>query len=513
MMQGMAGLVRATQRLDIRPEEVPELEERLGYRLPIHDDDHHTCPDVDPHRCRGAGVGRWERLPDNDIFTVHAALLHTGKVLLWSGTAEVGYPLESRVWDPATGTMTNQTYGEDLFCAGHAFLPDGRLCVAGGASFPGVGIRSTHLFDPTTETWTKVADMAEERWYPTVLTLGDGRILAVSGRGATTPEIFDGTSWQQVAGAARFFPELYPSLHLLPSGDVFYSRCGWEQSDLGRPETGYLRFTGPTAGTWASYGMQAFPDRQEGVAVIQLDDSVSPPTAHVYVFGGGYSGQANAQSAERIDVTVLAPTPSWQRIADLSTRRINVNATLLPDGTILVVGGHREPGRFGANDPVFEAEIYDPGTDTWTVQPPMQFPRGYHSVSVLVPDGRVLTAGGPDEFDNQFNMEVFHPPYLFMGPRPQVTAAPTSVGYGDSIALDTPDEADIATVLLLRPAAVTHHTDAGLRSIRLAITGHGGGQVVARAPSSADVAPPGWYVLFAVSTRGVPSEGRFIQVQ
>ncbi len=517
MMQGMAGLVRALQDLDIRPDQVPELEAQLGYPLPI-DANLPDCPDVDPDRCRpGAGTGRWERLPDNDLFTVHAAMLHTGKVLLWSGTAErIGdpaYPLASRLWDPATGNMTGQTYTEDLFCSGHAFLPDGRPCVAGGASSPGVGIRSTHLFDPTTEQWTKVADMTQPRWYPTLLTLGDGRILAVSGRGGTTPEIFDGTSWQQVAGATRNFPELYPSLHLTPSGEVFYSRCGWNASDLTQPATGYLRLTGPTAGSWSPLGAQAFPDRQEGAAVIQIDDSVAPPAARLLVLGGGYSGQANAQSGERIDLTALAPTPAWQRTADLSTRRVNTNATLLPDGTILVVGGHRAPGRFGANDPVFEAEIYHPQTDAWTVQPPMQFPRGYHSVSVLVPDGRVLTAGGPDVMDNQFNMEVFSPPYLFMGPRPAVSAATTTVGHGNPITIATPDEPTIASVSLLRPAAITHHTDAGARYIRLAITSRGGGQLVARAPTAASVAPPGWYMLFVVASSGVPSVGRFIQIQ
>jgi hypothetical protein len=154
-----------------------------------------------------------------------------------------------------------------------------------------------------------------------------------------------------------------------------------------------------------------------------------------------------------------------------------------------------------------------PEADTWTVQPPMLFPRGYHSVSVLVPDGRVLTAGGPDGFDNQFNMEIFSPPYLFMGPRPTVTAVPTTVGHGNPITITTPTESSIGSVALLRPAAITHHTDAGARYIRLAITGRGGGQLVARAPASANIAPPGWYMLFIVSSDGVPSVGTFIQIQ
>src|SRR5215211_6092642 len=128
--------------------------------------------------------GKWESLPDSPIFVVHAALLHTGKVLLFSGRAEKGesdpnYRLESKVWDPQRGTFTTQEYEDDLFCSGHAFLSDGRLCVVGGANYGMV--RATNLFNPITESWTKVADMEKARWYSTVLTLADGRIMAASG--------------------------------------------------------------------------------------------------------------------------------------------------------------------------------------------------------------------------------------------------------------------------------------------------------------------------------------------
>lgn len=210
MMEGMAALVRAVQTNEVSDEYAHE----LGFELPV--EHQHECPDVDHHAC-GGDQGTWEQLPDLPIFVVHAAVLHTGKVLLWSGTAEVGDPLESRVWDPATGTLTMQTYGEDLFCSGHSFLADGRLCVAGGA--PSGSMKSTHIFDPVAETWTKVVDMNEARWYPTVLTLADGRILAVSGSGASGVEIYDATAntWTLVTGADRSFPELYPSLTSFPA--------------------------------------------------------------------------------------------------------------------------------------------------------------------------------------------------------------------------------------------------------------------------------------------------------
>ena len=116
-------------------------------------------------------------------------------------------------------------------------------------------------------------------------------------------------------------------------------------------------------------------------------------------------------------------------------------------------------------------------------------------------------------FDNQLNMEIFSPPYLFAGPRPQITATPPTAGYADPVSIDTPDEPDIASVTLVRPAAVTHHTDANARFIRLAIISRGAGQVLARAPSGPTVAPPGYYLLFVMNSEGVPSVGQFILIQ
>jgi hypothetical protein len=474
---------------------------------------------VDLHPCGGGG-GSWERLPDSPIFVVHAAVMRTGKVLLWAGTAEVGDPLESRVWDPVSGTMTTQVYGEDLFCAGQTFLRDGRLLVGGGA--PAGSLDSTHIFDPATETWTKVNDMRRARWYPTLVPLTDGRVIAFSGSGVSDVEVFDpGTgNWTLVTGAARSFPELYPSLHVVPGGQIFYSRAGWATAAAGNTNTGYLSLTGPTAGTWSDLGALQFNDRQEGMAVIQVDTSAMLPTARVTVFGGGVSGAAtvrNPQTAETIVVTTLAPAPAWSRTADMHFARVNVNAVLLPDGTIFVVGGQRA-GKWNA-DPqaVLEPEIYDPRNDTWTVMAPMEHPRQYHSIAVLLPDGRVLTAGGVDprpgviERDLR-SMEVFSPPYLSMGPRPVIAAAPPAIAFGATFDIDTPDANAIDSVVLIRPGAVTHHTDAGHRYVKLAITGRTATRVSVRAPATGHLAPPGFYMLFIVKANGVPSVAAWQQL-
>lgn len=515
MMDGMAAVVRAIQEVRMTDAWAAE----LGFVLPL-DDGSNDCPVVDPMRCESKGGGSWESLPDSPVFVVHAAVLHTGKVLLYSGTAEVGYPLESRVWDPATNTFTAQNYNQDLFCSGHAFLTDGRLCVVGGA--PSGTLKATHIFDPVTETWSQVSDMHDARWYPTVLTLEDGRIMAVSGSGSSTVEIYDAgaDTWTTVAGANRYFPELYPSLHLLPSGEIFYSRSGW--SIAAGTQTAYLQMTGPAAGSWIDMGQQQFYDRQEGTAVMSIDDSVTPRVTKILIIGGGVSGGPavrNPQSLETIDLSTLAPEPSWNRGADMNYPRTNVNGTLLPDGTVLVVGGQRA-GKWNATDPkpVLVPEIYDPQHGTWTTMAPMLHPRQYHSEAVLLPDGRVLSAGGIDPTKggpparDQRYLEVFSPPYLGRGPRPSITGVPAHAAYGANFDITTPDAARVASVALLRPCAMTHHTDAGQRYIKLKITGTAANKVTVHAPDNGRVAPPGHYMLFIVDTSGIPSIATFVQI-
>jgi len=324
-----------------------------------------------------------------------------------------------------------------------------------------------------------------------------------------------------VAGGDHEFPELYPSLHLLPSGEVFYSRAGWASAVA--TQTAYLRLTGPNAGSWINLGQQQFFDRQEGTAVIQIDTTVSPPSAIITIFGGGVSGvptSRNPQSCERIDVTRLSPAPAWQRVppADMNYPRGNVNGVLLPDGTIMAVGGQRN-GKWSADpQPVLPCEIYHPSTNTWSLTAPMAHPRQYHSIAVLLPDGRVLTAGGVDPTlggapaRDQRYLEIFTPSYLMRGPRPSIGGAPASVAYGATIDIDTPDAGSIDSVVFMRPCAMTHHTDAGQRYIKLPITGRDPGRIHVMAPADGNIAPPGPYMLFILNAAGVPSVGRFTSI-
>jgi hypothetical protein len=521
-MQGMIATVRAQQHLKLTKKELASLRyKHHHYCMPADHGGHHAdCPHVDHERCAKGGGGVWTSLPDSPVFVVHAAVLRTGRVLLWSGTAEVGYPTQSYLLDPVANAYTGpQAYADDLFCAGQTFLPDGRLLVAGGA--PQFFLPASHIFDPGTSAWTKLVghDMNFGRWYPTLVPLSDGRVFAASGRnGNAEMEIFDPATqnWTVVSGAAKDFSQLYPSLHLLPAGQMFYSRTGW--NPMGGTMGARFDASGPNAGAWTDISTMMFPDRQEGTSVILVDDTVSPPNVRVIVFGGGVSGANNRQSCEMIDVTSLTPTPAWARMADMAFPRTNVNGVLLPDGTVLAIGGQRN-GKWAANpNPVLEAELFDPAANQWRVLAAMANPRQYHSIAVLLPDARVLTAGGIDPTlgapptRDLRKVEVFSPPYLFKGARPAITGAPASATYAGSVTVNTPDGLNITSVALMRPAAVTHHTDAGQRYVKLKVTAKTAGSITVTMPSNGFVAPRGFYMLFLIGATGVPSEAAWIQL-
>ena len=508
MMEGMVGLVRATQEVALTDEEA----KKICFHLPKTRAHMHACPDVDHHSC-GDRDG-WVRTPDSPIFVVHGAQLHNGRVLLFSGRAERGLPLDARLFNPAGPSFSAPiAMPEDFFCSGHAFLTDGRLLVIGGDA-PGHTNNRAYIFtpdpmNPDTGTFTATGSMTQGRWYPTGVRLADGRVLAFSGDGNSSVEVFNGSVWQTVIGAARTFPGLYPGMHLLPSGEVFHTRTSW--NPLPGVNTAYLTMTTPASGSWTDFGSPQFPNRQEGMSLVTIDTTVAPVRTRVYVFGGGPSGvatQRNPLSAEVIEFDGTVAGASWQRLADMNNPRVNVAAVALPDGKIMVVGGCSSGNRNPASV-VLPTEIYDPVLDQWTPAAPVTVGRQYHSVCLLLPDARVLYAGGEPQL---MSAEIYTPGYLNRGARPVITSAPATAGFGAAIAVQTPQANDIDSVVLLAPISVTHHTDAGQRYIKLPIASRTATSVTATAPAHGNIAPPGFYMLFIVNAAGVPSEARFVRI-
>lgn len=467
------------------------------------------------HLFGDATYGHWEPLgydtqrPNGSAFSVaHAAMLHTGQVLFLPQFDTT----ETLLWDPTDEVnpqfeFPNTQPTEFLFCSGHSFLYDGKLLTAGGGgNSAGNAIASGWKFDPVAKTWTQTTgSMNQGRWYPTNVTLGDNRVLVTCGNTIGEMEIYNPVtdSFLPVTmPITKSFPARYPGFHLLPSGVIFFSRTGWHGGMTAGSNGAYFTFTGPTAGMWTEMTTDmAFGDRREGMSVMLLQ-SASPYLRIVVIGGGGESAGLN--SAETMDVSALSPVTPWNPTTFLPEARTHVNAVLLPDGTVFVCGGMSTP-----NSP---CRLYNPSDDTWSEMAALSAIKGYHSVALLLPSGKVMIAGGSNNA-----IEIFSPPYLFQGPRPTITSAPVLVHHGQSFIIESPDAASIVKVVLVRPMAVTHQTDSEQKVLempyihdhanptRLTLTAPHGGH-----PHS--LAQEGYYMMFAINNAGVPSIAKWIQL-
>jgi len=454
----------------------------------------YTTPDTAPGPPPGpeAQVGQWSAVFPAPIVQLHVHLLTDGTVLSWG---RIGDP---QVWDPATGAFTAVPSPSWLFCAGHDFLPDGRLLVAGGHIADGHGLPNTNLFDPATHAWQVAPAMAQGRWYPTNTTLPDGEMLTVGGTDEnmtidTIPEVWDGTHWRQLT-TAKLALEWYPRLFVAPDGRIF--NAGEEQPSRWLDVSGTGRWTdGPRRnfGPWRGYGS----------AVMYLPGKI------LYVGGGDPA----TNTAEIIDLN--QSNPSWVYTGSMAYARRQINATLLPTGDVLVTGGTGAPGFNNAAGAVHAAELWSPTTGTWTTLASNAVIRMYHSTSLLLPDGRVLHTGSGDGANapRELSYELYSPPYLFRGARPSLTGfTPTVVGYGQTVRVDTPDGASITKVTFIRTGSVTHAMDQAARLVPLAFVAVSGG-ISVTLPASRTTAPPGPYMLFLVNRNGVPSVGRITRLE
>ena len=441
-----------------------------------------------------AQQGAWSTVNPLPYFPVHSHLLPTGKVMIWTGYLDTFN--DPRSWDPANQSVSTLTPpGYNIFCAGHAFLADGRLFVAGGHIQNFVGLANASIYDPfgnPPNKWTALPAMNAGRWYPTATELANGDILVVSGDIDTTfgvdtvPQVFQVGSgkWRNLEPLAQ---DLYPQMFLAPNGKVFNS--GPTQT------TRYLDTAG--SGTWSFVANRVGPVRDYGSAVMY-------EPGKVLVMGGG---DPPTNTAEVINLN--DSSPSWRPVGSMAFARRQLNATLLPDGNVLVTGGSSLPGFDEPTGAVYAAELWNPTTEQWTTLASSSgYYRGYHSSALLLPDARVLSMGG-----NGFpDTEIYSPPYLFKpGTRPTITSAPTSVPYGQSFFVQTPDAAAISKVTMLRLSSVTHAFNMSQRISTLSFSKVTGGLNVV-APSGGTAAPPGHYLLFILNTSGVPSVGSIVQV-
>jgi hypothetical protein len=438
-----------------------------------------------------AEIGEWGELSSTPAVPTHVTVLGSQKVLYWFGQL---WPAPTYVLDPVTGTSTTAGAAQnDIFCSGHTTLADGRVISIGGHTGLFDGIPDTYIHDPYAGTATRVADMAQARWYPTATTLRDGRILATAGHiaggvQATIPEIYSvaTNTWTPLTGAALQLP-LYPFMFLLPNGKLF--QAGAEGGGAA------TRTLDLTAQSWATVGNTV---ATHGSAAMYVPGKV------LRSGGRNVANTVTVANAEVIDMTEA--TPAWRSVAPMAFPRQKHNLVLLPDGSALAVGGRTN------NDIPLQsqltAERFDPETETWSTMACMAEPRMYHSTAALLPDGRVMSAGG-----NLYpSYQIYSPPYLFKGPRPTIASVSPNWFYEVWFTMETQDAASIASVVLMRPASTTHGFDENQRLVPIAFEQLEWNVLKIWTPLTRDVAPPGEYLFFLVNDQGVPSLGTTIRL-
>jgi hypothetical protein len=449
-----------------------------------------------------ATLGRWDAPIPWPAVAIHASMLPNGRVMTWGRSDHA-----PQIWDPAnSASFASTARPADLFCSGHAFLPDGRLVVAGGHSgTDNQGIRDTEIFDYRSNSWSDGADMQNGRWYPTNTTLASGEILTLSGGDTIQqrnliPEVWQSNGTWRVLSSASLYLPYYPWMFVAPDGRVF--AAGPSQT------TYYLDLTG--TGRWTAGPSSHVSNRDYGSAVMY-------DAGKILIVGGG----APTSSAEVIDIR--AGGGVWRSVASMSVARRQTNATLLADGKVLVTGGTNSSGFNSAptDTRVLAAEVWDPATEKWTTLGRMTHNRLYHSTALLLPDARVLSVGSGQPaatgLTDDYTAEIFSPPYLFnadgtAASRPVISSAPSTVGYGQSFTVQSTSASSIAKVTWIRLGSVTHAFNQNQRMNYLPFSVSGSGELTVTAPASANLAPPGHYMLFIVDGRGVPSVAKIVQI-
>ncbi|MBA2949750.1 kelch motif-containing protein [Streptomyces himalayensis] len=591
--------------------------------------------------------GHWEIVDFPEEYrqnTIHAALLHTGKVLLVAGSGNNqknfdAKKFDTRLWDPVKKTIKKIPTPTDLFCTGHTQLANGNLLIAGGTkryeklegdvtkagglmivhnenpdkpitlpagtrftgkkngktfvskdpilvprakkvfdkktgkflrNDPGLGriyveaqksgrkyetgtqdnyrvqgltgadarntygiaqklaldkkdfqgIKDAYEFDPVAEKYIKVDPMNEARWYPTLTTLSDGKILSLSGLdeiGQLVPgknEIYDPKTkkWTYTKDVRQF--PTYPAISLMQDGKLFYSgaNAGYGPDDVGRDP-----------GIWdlKTNKFSKVPGMSDKKLLETAGTVLLPPAQDekYMVIGGGGVGESKKSSKKTRIIDLLADDPKFVDGPELEKGTRYPQSSILPDDTVLVSGGSEDyRGRGDSN--ILQARIYDAKANSLRRVADPLVGRNYHSGSLLLPDGRVMFFGSDSLYADKANtkpgtfeqrIEIYTPPYLYQGSQPTLGGGPKTVKRGESATFTTKHSASIKTARLIRPSASTHVTDVDQRSIALDLKKTSEG-VTVTIPKSRNLVESGWYMLFVTDDQGTPSKAQWVRV-
>jgi hypothetical protein len=487
--------------------------------------------------------GLWTIVATSPVRSVHAVMEDTGNILLMAGTGNnfslagkvvTNLPrtdYKAAVFDPNTMRFISLTALWDVFCGGHVILPDGNILVAGGtrkyelvagqnklkSQFEGV--RNSAIFDVKTNRWIETSPLNQARWYPSLVRAGNpNTVVVVSGldqKGNLDPGVTESFSpktlkWSVDNIPLREFPTYAALFQTVRRGWLF-----WSGANTGYGPTGINGIRHPglwnfQTGQFVPINGLPQPQDNEAAGTIML-----PPAQRqtFMFFGGGGAGDVPAVTARTAIVDLTADHPHYVRGPNLDRAKRYPLGTILPDDTVLIAGGS---GGYRADD-ILSAVIYNPATNTMRQVASPEVGRDYHSEAILVNSGAVFYFGSnPLSTNNFFEMRVeeYQPSYFFRGPRPAITSSPGTAALGATIRIHVRynSSSQITKIRLIAPSAFTHVTDTSQRSVAAMIVAQKNGWLTVRLPTNPNLLIPGYYMLFAVNARGLPSVAPWIHV-
>ncbi|MCF7784919.1 MAG: putative Ig domain-containing protein [Prosthecobacter sp.] len=469
--------------------------------------------------------GSWSAvIPWTPHIPTSAAMLPDGRLLTFASNQRTTFPdgpqfTYAAVWDPATGLFTEINNGRhDMFCGGLSFLQDGRLLVSGGNGINGRTALAS-LFDWRTNEWVPAQTMADGRWYNTSISLPNGEVLTAGGNGGSngngTIEQWNassgwrrmsGINWQAVANpstANAIETNWHPFFLLAPDGRVSHFGPHQSLNWITATGTGVMTAAGasipgthyPKQGAWAMYA-----------------------PGKVIVTGGltAIDGGVVVNKAFTVDLNGTAPVVA--PAAPMANARSFANSVMLPNGEVMIVGGNTSGQFFSDVGTVYSPEIWNPTTGQWRAVADLTVPRNYHSLAMLLPDGRVWSGGGGlsgDPLTDHQDAQIFTPPQLFNtdgtpAVRPVITAAPDRISPASIFTVNASSGVQYFSAISM--SGLTHSVSTGLRHVRFTHTNPSEGLYAVTAPSSINVLTPGYWMMFAVDANGVWSVSHIIQV-
>jgi hypothetical protein len=502
--------------------------------------------------------GAWQVLPfPSQVRAIHAVLLYTGNVLLVAGSGNnpnsfAAGTFTSAVYNPVKGTFQIIPTPDDFFCAGHVQLPNGNVLVLGGTlGYPGhghgyTGQNTSYIFNPATNSYQQVNNLNGGHWYPSATELGNGDVISFGGFGqdGSGSDITEYFQYNPPTGLGQWLNQAqinenyvywgtYPDMILMQNGELFYSGSHVLGNNIpsGADIYDIRQILNPAAKAPITEvpGLQDQPGGPAGTDMTDQSMAILLPPAQaqrVMLMGGGnvnYSIPAT-RLTDLIDLFPTSGSPAYkpgpllptgtalvngQLVTETASEgKMYVSAVILPNGQVFETGG----GLINREDPVFEASMYNPTTNTFT--PGMAtdpVPRTYHSSAFLLPDGRVMAIGNnPGDGSFDMRISVYSPPYLFHGARPQITSVATRQWHYGATEQITVNQ-QIVSAELIRPAAVTHSSDPNQRYVALPLT-VSGNHIGLSMTTNPNIAPPGWYMLFVTNANGVPSVAKWVHV-